>query len=491
MSSRLNNRIGWPVMAAMLMLSACAEKEQLPQQNVIFILSDDHRYDFMGFTGKVPFLETPNMDRMAREGAYMEYAFVTTALCSPSRASILTGQYTHRHGVIDNQSLVPDGTRFFPEFLQNEGYQTGFVGKWHMGNTAEPRPGFDYWLCLEGQGQTFDPILYEGTQRYQASGYITDILTEKALGFLEQNKDEPFFLYFAHKAIHPEVVQLDDGSSDLTTPKEFFPAPRHAGVYDSKTYGRSPSWSREAKADDGKPVVQQAQRLRDAMLEANPELGNSMDIGVSESSIRRRAEMMLAVDESLGAIIAKLEALGIREQTAILFTSDNGYFFGEHGFSLERRMPYEESIKAPLIIHHPGVKNPRHVVEGLAVSVDLAATVLDIAGLEPAPSVQGLSLIPLLQGAQTQIRPAVLVEYFSNENPFPWTAQLDYRVVVEPDYKYIKWLRFDQAELYQLSSDPYEQRNLIQDTRMQSILTRLGQSLQQLQLKALGIYNTP
>ena len=227
------------------------------------------------------------------------------------------------------------------------------------------------------------------------------------------------------------------------------------------------------------------------MLAANPELGNSMDIGVSESSIRRRAEMMLAVDESLGAIIAKLEALGIREQTAILFTSDNGYFFGEHGFSLERRMPYEESIKAPLIIHHPGVKNPRHVVEGLAVSVDLAATVLDIAGLEPAPSVQGLSLIPLIQGAQTQIRPAVLVEYFSNENPFPWTAQLDYRVVVEPEYKYIKWLRFDQAELYQLSSDPYEQRNLIQDSRMQTTLTRLGQSLQQLQLKALGIYNTP
>ncbi|MDP5000011.1 MAG: sulfatase-like hydrolase/transferase [Saprospiraceae bacterium] len=460
--------------------------------NVILIVVDDMRFDEWSGGGH-PYLQTPNLDKLAEAGSNFTRAYHAVPLCSPNRASILTGQYPSRHGIVDNAarnqaSLMLD---LFPKYLQEAGYRTGHVGKWHMGNTAEPRPGFDYWLCLEGQGQTFDPILYEGTQRYQATGYITDILTEKALGFLEQNKEEPFFLYFAHKAIHPEVVQLDDGSSDLTTPKEFFPAPRHAGAYDTKTYGRSPSWSRTAKADDGKPVVQQAQRLRDAMLEANPELGNSMDIGVSESSIRRRAEMMLAVDESLGAIVAKLEALGIREQTAILFTSDNGYFFGEHGFSLERRMPYEESIKAPLIIHHPGVENPRHVVEGLAVSVDLAATVLDIAGLEPAPSVQGLSLIPLIQGAQTQIRPAVLVEYFSNENPFPWTAQLDYRVVVEPDYKYIKWLRFDQAELYQLSSDPYEQRNLIQDTRMQTTLTRLGKSLQQLQLKALGIYNTP
>jgi len=461
---------------------------QTPPTNIILIVVDDMRYDEWSGGGH-PYLQTPHLDKLAAQGSSFSRAYHAVPLCSPNRASILTGQYPSRHGIVDNAarnqaSFMLD---LFPQYLQKAGYRTGHVGKWHMGNTAEPRPGFDYWLCLEGQGQTFDPILYEGTRRFQESGYITDILTDKALGFVEQNKDQPFFLYFAHKAIHPEVVQLDDGSSDLTTPKEFYPAPRHNGAFEEKNYPRSPTWTPDAMADEGKPVVQQAQRLRNQMLADNPALGNSMDIGVSESSIRRRAEMMLAVDESLGKILEKLEALGIRDQTAILFTSDNGYFFGEHGFSLERRMPYEESIKAPLIIHHPGITQPKRVVDGLAVSIDLAATVLDIAGQQPAPTVQGLSLLPLLNGTQEQIRPAVLVEYFSNENPFPWTAQLDYRVVVEPDFKYIKWLRFDEAELYDLSSDPYEMHNMLKTEGTETVVERLRSRLQQLQLQALGL----
>jgi N-acetylglucosamine-6-sulfatase len=461
---------------------------QTPPTNVILIVVDDMRYDEWSGGGH-PYLQTPHLDKLAAQGSSFSRAYHAVPLCSPNRASILTGQYPSRHGIVDNAarnqaSFMLD---LFPQYLQKAGYRTGHVGKWHMGNTAEPRPGFDYWLCLEGQGQTFDPILYEGTRRFQESGYITDILTEKALGFVEKNKDQPFFLYFAHKAIHPEVVQMDDGSSDLTTPKEFYPAPRHSGAFEEKSYPRSPSWTPDAIADESKPVIQQAQRLRNQMLADNPALGNSMDIGVSESSIRRRAEMMLAVDESLGKILEKLETLGIRDQTAILFTSDNGYFFGEHGFSLERRMPYEESIKAPLIIHHPGITQPKRVVDGLAVSIDLAATVLDIAGQQPAPTVQGLSLLPLLKGTQEQIRPAVLVEYFSNENPFPWTAQLDYRVVVEPDFKYIKWLRFDEAELYNLSSDPYEMHNMLKTKGNATVVERLRSRLQQLQLQALGL----
>ena len=192
-------------------------------RNIIFILSDDHRYDFMGFTGKVPFLETPHMDLMAREGAHLQNAFVSTSLCSPSRASILTGQFTHRHGVVDNQSPVPDTAVFFPEYLQNAGYQTAFIGKWHMGHYHDdPRPGFDYWVSFKGQGQYYNPSLNVNGERvnYLDSSYITDLLTDYALEFLDKRSTEkPFFLYLSHKAVH----------------SEFYPAHRHNEVYADKS----------------------------------------------------------------------------------------------------------------------------------------------------------------------------------------------------------------------------------------------------------------
>lgn len=455
--------------------------------NIVLIVVDDMRFDEWSGGGHT-YLQTPNIDELANKGSNFTRAYHAVALCSPNRASILTGQYPSRHGIIDNSarnqaSFMLD---LFPSELQKAGYTTAHVGKWHMGNSAEPRPGFDYWLCLEGQGQTFDPILYEGTRRFQAEGYVTDVLTDKALGFIENNQEQPFFLYLAHKAIHPEVVQFDDGSSDLSAPKVFYPAPRHAGTYKEAVFDRRPTTA-DTHADAGKPIVQQALQLRAEILAANPEFANSMDIGISESSIRRRAEMMLAVDESLGRIIQKLEQLGVRDNTVILFTSDNGYFFGEHGFSLERRMPYEESIKAPLIIHHPGVAAPQKNIASLALSIDLAATALNIAGIPPSPKIQGTSLLPLIEGKQTTVRSAALVEYYSNENPFPWTAQMDYRVVVTPQYKYIKWLHFDEAELYDLKADPFEKENLIQAPGIEKTKETLKQALRTLQLKALGL----
>lgn len=456
--------------------------------NIIVIVVDDMRFDEWSGGGHT-YLQTPNIDKLASKGSSFERAYHAVPLCSPNRASILTGQYPSRHGIIDNaaRNQASQMLDLFPPLLQEAGYTTAHVGKWHMGNSPAPRPGFDYWLCLEGQGQTFDPILFEGERRFQEKGYVTDVLTDKALGFIEQNQDKPFFLYFAHKAIHPEVVQLDDGSSDLSTPKAFYPAPRHAGTYANQKFERAPSCNKQALADEGKPVIRAAQELRNQLLAANPDFANSMDIGVSESSIQRRAEMMLGVDQSLGKIMQKLEELSLDDHTAIIFTSDNGYFFGEHGFSLERRMPYEESVRAPLFIYHPEVKVPVKKIEGLAVSVDLAATALDIAKLKPSETIQGTSLLPLIRGEKTQLREAVLVEFFSNENPFPWTAQLDYRMAIGPRYKYIKWLHFEASELYDLANDPYELNNLFKPGDQSSILQTLQQQLRELQLKALGL----
>ncbi len=241
-------------------LSACEGQQESVQhtgaptgQNVVFILSDDHRYDFMGFTGKVPFLQTPNMDRMAKEGVHLKNAFVATALCSPSRASILTGQYTHRHGVVDNQSLVPEGTTFFPKYLQDLGYQTGFVGKWHMGNHKnDPRPGFDYWASFRGQGSYWNSVFnVNGTEEApEDSTYVTHAITQYAKDFLtNRDKSKPFFLYISHKAVHSEFIPAPEhdgqySDSPLTYPPTMYPPGHEKATVTAEEYNYEdvPKW---------------------------------------------------------------------------------------------------------------------------------------------------------------------------------------------------------------------------------------------------------
>jgi len=194
-------------------LAVAQSGEEVPE-NVVFIFSDDHRYDYMGFHERAPdFLETPNLDRMRREGVHLANAFVGTSLCSPSRASILTGQHAHRHGVVDNQRMVPDTTHFFPETLQESGYQTAFFGKWHMGRaSAEPRRGFDQWASFRGQGPYFDPTLNVNGTRQEFEGYTANVITDRALSWLrERESEEPFFLYLSHKNVHsPFTPHPDD-----------------------------------------------------------------------------------------------------------------------------------------------------------------------------------------------------------------------------------------------------------------------------------------
>ena len=209
-------------------------------RNIIFILSDDHRYDFMGFTGKVPGLKTPNLDRIANEGAHFQNAFVSTALCSPSRASILTGQYAHTHTVVDNQAAAPKSLIFFPQYLQKAGYQTSFFGKWHMGGgNSDPRPGFNRWVSFNGQGEYYNPkINIDGKMvAYTDSAYITDILTDMTIDWLKQrDKKKPFFVYLSHKAVHAE----------------FRPAKRDNGIYKDIQIQYPVSMFSTARADSKK-----------------------------------------------------------------------------------------------------------------------------------------------------------------------------------------------------------------------------------------------
>ena len=472
--------------------AADAAAASLPAErpNMVVILVDDLRWDEFGVGGH-PYAETPNIDRLAAEGAMFLNAFHAVPLCSPNRASLLTGQYPSRHGIIDNvaRDRLSHHLETFPAALHDAGYETAFVGKWHMGNDPTPRPGFDYWVGLPGQGRIIDPVLYENGAPGTVEGYVTDVLTDRALSFIARESDTPFFLFLSHKAIHPDARQLDDGSVDLDYPMVYIPAERHAGRYDDRVFPRRPNVPRQT-SEVASAAVRGALEVRASDEIADMFGEDFLDPLTSEETIRRRAEMLLAIDEGVGRILAALEARGILDETLILFTSDNGYFFGEHGFSIERRMPYDESIRSPLLVRYPPRIEAGTRVEELALSIDIAPTLLEIGGAPVGDHIQGRSLVPLLEGGAGPWRESVLVEFYTYENPMPWLLDMDYRAVRTARYKYIHWVRHGD-ELYDVRTDPYEMRNLIDEPDMAEVAASLRDELGRLSLEALGLGGVP
>jgi len=485
--------------SASLLLVACQspDVERAPQSsmraaqrpNVIVIVVDDLRWDELGVAGH-PYLETPNIDRLARDGVQFANAFHAVPLCSPNRASILTGQYPSRHGIIDNvaRNRMSHRLETFPQALQREGYETAFFGKWHMGNDPTPRPGFDEWAAIPGQGRTINPELYEDGRIHTVEGYITDVLTDRAITFIERERTGPFFIYIGHKAIHPDARQLDDGSVDLSVPRGYVPAPRHLGRYESEVFPRRPNVISSLDELRDRPALLRAltNKHSDEIVDEFGE--DELDFGSSEETIRRRAEMMLAVDEGLGRIVEALDTQGILDETFVLFTSDNGFFYGEHGLSLERRMPYEESIRTPLLVRYPALAQAGTKIDELVASVDIAPTVLDIAGAPIGDHIQGRSFTTLLEGNSTGWRESLLIEFYTYENPFPWLVDMDYKAIRTDRFKYVHWMQYpDEGELYDLIEDPYEMRNLIDDPGMANVVSDLRAELAAAVLDMLGI----
>ena len=442
--------------------------------NIIFILADDHRYDAMGFMNKIKGLQTPGMDRLAKEGVHIKNAFVSTALCSPSRASILTGQYAHTHTVVDNEAALPSNLVFFPSYLQKSGYQTAFVGKWHMGNTDDqPQPGFDHWISFQGQGVYYNPTFnVDGKRIKQAEGsYITDLLTDYALEWLNKtNKSKPFFLYLSHKGVHAE----------------FYPAKRHEGKYadvpvvcppsmyltatdSSKTYGiPTPPGSQVNTRDI--PNWVRAQRYSwhgvDYMYHGTIKF---------DDFYRRYLETLQAVDESIERIINWVVSHGLKDNTMIVYMGDNGFSFGEHGL-IDKRHAYEESMRVPLLVWAPGMVKPNSVMEQIIMNVDLAPTFLDLAGIAKPKQMQGFSFAEILEGKSvTWQRDKVFYEYYW-EAAFPQTPTT-FAVRTER-YKYIYYNGiWDINELYDLQADPYEMNNLIRDPAYQQTGMKLRTEL--------------
>jgi N-acetylglucosamine-6-sulfatase len=437
------------LLAAVLAATNCATPTAR-EPNIVFILVDDMRWDELGAAGH-PFLETPNMDRLAREGIRFVNAFATTPLCSPSRASLLTGQYARTHGIIDNTARPSHDLPTFPREFQRAGYTTGFFGKWHMGNDDSPRPGFSHWVAMPGQGEAIDPHLNVDGRKVQAKGYVTDVLTDYVEQFIERAGDKPFLAYLAHKAIHPNIVQQNDGSLAPVAgqPGGFVAAERHRGRYAGKAMPRRPNAFIP-------PVDKPALMRRIGTL---PPLGR--ETATTDDEMRGRAEMLLGVDDSLGRILAALEKAGALDNTIVVFTSDHGYFYGEHGLNEERRLAYEETIRIPLLVRLPRRVYAGTIAKEMVLTIDLAPTLLELAGLMPAPAMEGRSLSPVFAGTSGAWRESFLIEYYS-DTVFPRILKMGYSAVRTSKAKYIEYRDLTgMDELYDLETDPYEEHNLL------------------------------
>ena len=440
-----------------LALSATVTAAEQP--NIIFVLTDDQRYDEVGFLN--PILETPHMDALAERGVHFANAFVTTSLCSPSRASILTGQMMHNHGVIDNNGPLPGGLELFPDRLREVGYQTAFVGKWHMGGRiTEPRPEFDYWVSFPGQG-TYNPtnamgqttMLTVNGSKVAQTGYITDELTDYALQFLKQrDPDKPFLLYLSHKAVHAN----------------FEPAERHASQYadaDIKL-GEAPP------ADADVPLWVRNQRNS----WHGDEFPYHSELPLKEFK-RQYHRALSAVDDSLGRLQAWLEQEDLLQSTVVVLMGDNGFLFGEHGL-IDKRNAYEESIRVPLLVSAPGRYAPGQRVEAMVANIDIAPTLLTIAGAVPPEHYDGISFAHLPHAPDQDtgqphdsVRDTLTYEYYWEYN-YPHTPTV-FALRTER-YKYIQYHGvWDTEELFDLRADPGETRNLIEDPELLELKTEM------------------
>jgi len=452
--------------AAGLLVSPARAADAPTRPSIIFVLVDDLRWDEVDY----PFVQAPNIQRLAREGVRFRNAFVTTPLCSPSRASFLTGQYAHKHGIIDNTDRSPRSHELvtFPRLLHDAGYETAFLGKWHMGLDDTARPGFDRWVSVSGQGRYLDPEFNVNGERKVIPGYFTDILNGFAVDFLKQEHTKPFLLYVAHKAVHPDLIQNADGSVSDPYADKFIPAQRHQRLYTEAviphrlSYGRGP---------EGKPAL-----LRS--IGGLPPLGPHT--GTADETIRNRLRMLAAVDEGLGEMLAVLEARKRLDDTLIVFTSDEGYFYGEHGLSVERRLAYEESARIPLLMRWPRLVRGGRAIDQLALGTDLAPTLLEIGGAPPAMDTHGRSLVPLLRGETVRWRDSFLIEYFS-DTVFPRISRMGYQAVRTERWKYIHYVDLDgMDEVYDLGADPFELANLSREEAAQAALRDLKAELTRL-----------
>ena len=451
-----------------------AEKND-KKPNFLFILVDDQPHDAVGFSERYPFLKTPNIDKLASEGVNIKNFFVTQSICSPSRASFLTGTYPHIHGVNQNNKFVdPDWDTYAPYsvHLQKNGYETAHIGKIHMAHKRGKkhiRPGFDYWFSFIGQGQYFDPRVNDNGIETQEKGYITDILTKKTVDWLENKRDsnKPFSLNLWHKAVH----------------EKHLPAPRHKDLFKNEKLPEPPHDTHK-ETFKGKPEWQRRKTFGFKWKKGDiiPAELKEKKWPINKYKNMQLLRSLIAVDESLGKVIKALEKIGELENTVIIYSSDNGYFMGEHTFK-DKRLAYENSIRVPMIIRYPRLIKENTEINEQCLNIDLAPTILELAGIDKPDYMQGESMLDLIRGKNVKKwRKSILFEYYVDDAwPYAGPDQLAVRT---KNFKLVdNFLENDIDELYDLINDPGEMNNLINDEEYETIELELRNESKRLQKK--------
>ncbi|HEX3999294.1 MAG TPA: sulfatase [Pirellulales bacterium] len=462
--------------------------------NIVFILADDHAYQAVSAYGH-GFNQTPNIDRIAHDGMRFDRCLVTNSLCGPSRASVLTGKYSHANGFYNNTNCRFDGSQVtMPKLLHQAGYQTAIVGKWHL--ESDPT-GFDYWNILPGQGQYYNPPMITGGlntagHRTRHTGYVTEIITDDTLDWLAHRRDpsKPFLLMCHHKAPHREWepalenLSLYDGVK-FAEPKTLFDdySGRGKAEHVQDMMIRSTMNDHDLKLKTPPDLNPEQRKVWNAYYEPRNEAFRKLDLKGADLvrwKYQRYMHDYLAtiasIDQSVGRVLDYLKQSGLDRNTIVVYSSDQGFFLGEHGW-FDKRWIFEQSLRAPFVARWPGVTKPGSVNTDIVSNLDFAETFLDAAGVKIPADMQGRSLVPVLKG-QTPADWRTAFYYHYYEHPGPHNVARQYGVITDR-YKLVYFYEpeFNYWELFDLKSDPLELKSLYDNPAYAKVQKSLHQQL--------------
>lgn len=496
------------LIAALLFLAASTIARAADRPNIVFIFTDDHCQQALSAYDSSR-TATPNMDRIAKEGMLFQRCYVTNGICGPSRAVIQTGKYSHLNGFIRNGNRFNGDQQTFPKLLQKAGYQTAVVGKWHLASTPQ---GYDYYDVLKGQGPYYNPPMITAGEDGKPvtrphTGYTTDIITDKTLNWLKQRRDpdRPFMVMYQHKAPHRN---WQPGPKYLTWLDDV-EIPEPETLWDDYS-GRTRSASRQTmtirthlndndlKLTPNRSLNDQQRKVWDAAygpkneayLKAKPNMSEKEIIKWKyQRYVKDYLRCVRSVDDGIGKILDYLDEADLADNTVVMYSSDQGWYLGEHGW-FDKRWMYEESLKTPLLVRWPGTIKQGSVNKDIVSNLDFAQTFLDLAGVEQPSDMQGRSIVPLLEGnTPADWRKTFYYHYY--ENPGAHNVARHYGVT-DGRYKLIRYYalegeRIDDWELFDLKKDPNELVNVFGSTDLIKVQSRLNKELERLR----EVYQVP
>ena len=476
-------------------LAASESRSQVPRPNILLVFTDDHAYQAISAYGS-RITSTPNIDRLAREGVRFDKCYVSNSICGPSRATVLTGKYSHMNGISVNGPTSFDGSQqTFPKLLQKAGYQTALIGKWHLG--SDPT-GFDYWDILIDQGPYYNPPMIRNGEHVDRTGYTTEIITDLALQWLSKQRDpeKPFLLMYQHKAPH----------------RPWDPAPQYMHMFDEEDIPEPPSLLEDYSAR-GLAVRQQDMTIAETMDDRDLKLvppenltptqqaawdaaygpkneafrqakltGDDLTRWKYQRYVKDYLRCVAAVDDQLGRVLDYLDESGLTKNTIVIYCSDQGFYLGEHGW-FDKRWMFDESFRTPCIVRWPGVVEPGAYNEDIVSLLDFAPTFLEVAGVEPPADLQGRSLVPILKGATPDDwRKTFYYHYYEYPG---WHFVRRHYGVTDGRFKLMYFYEpdVDQWEMYDLLNDRDEVQNVFDNPAYAAVRQRLEAELARLRVE--------